>query len=179
MSINPQAEKAAPKVKYEWDMFRWVNDQIQAKYPVGRGERAGGDKLFLTSQGTLPGEGSSQHNMLPYLQDDERRMRYLLLEDFLLHARVLCDFLFTKPISDDVSAKDFFDNPNEWEKKEADLCPYFAKNRKRVNKKLAHLTYSRLTEANEWDITSIYSELAKAWQQFLSALPADTQAWFR
>ena len=104
----------------------------------------------------------------------------LLLEGFLLHARVLRDFLRPDPPrDDDVLARHFFNNPAEWEQKESDLCPYLHDDKARINKKLAHLTYSRLTAAEGWDDATIHREINDAWDQFWSLLPRHKRKWFQ
>ena len=143
MLIHPQAEIIAPKVKYEWDMFRWMASRIQNEY-----------------------QSSPQEN------------RNLLMEDFLLHARVLRDFFVATPKQDDVSATHFFDDPSLWQQTAKELCSYLRANRVRLNKKLAHLTYSRLTEDEKWDFEAIRKEIFVAWESFLSNLPESAKSWF-
>ena len=102
----------------------------------------------------------------------------MLLEVFLLHARVLRDFFVKSPSDDDVSTQHFFDAPSVWVSKANTLCQTLEKERVRLNKKLAHLTYSRLTEEEEWDFNGIHDELLKAKHEFLDALEPDQRKWF-
>lgn len=102
----------------------------------------------------------------------------LLMEGFLLHARVLRDFFGTPRRQDDVSACNFFEDDSGWQTRSKQLCPYLEKNRKRLNKKLAHLTHSRLTEDENWDFPAIRDEISEAWQAFLSALSESQRQWF-
>jgi hypothetical protein len=106
-------------------------------------------------------------------------LRNLLLEDFLLHARVLRDFFVSSPRQDDVSSTHFFNDSTPWSALSASFCPYLKQHKTRLDKYLAHLTYSRLNEDKNWDLNAIYSEIANAWQQFYSLLPPERQAWFR
>ena len=113
-----------------------------------------------------------------YLAAD-KRTKNLLLEGFLLHARILYDFLVKSPCrEDDVSATHFFDDASEWCTVRSDFCPYLRENKTRLNKKLAHLTYSRLTEEEEWEDGTIFDEIFRAWHTFLEKLPEDRREWF-
>ncbi len=105
-------------------------------------------------------------------------MKNLLLEGFLLHARILRDFFIADPKQDDVSARHFFDDPSQWRARSSSLCPYLKANTERLNKKLAHLTYSRLTEEEQWDFRAIQAEIALAREAFRSALTESTRQWF-
>ncbi len=102
----------------------------------------------------------------------------LTLEGFLLHARVLRDFFVGPPKKDDdVLAEHFLEEPVPvctWS------CPYLSehRNRKRLDKLLAHLTYTRLGHEKKWNVAKIHAEIERAWQEFLGALPVGTQQWF-
>ncbi len=100
------------------------------------------------------------------------------MEGFLLHARVLHDFLIRRPRQDDVSACHFFDDASHWRTVSSDMCPYMRENMGRLNKKLAHLTYSRQTEDEQWDFYVIRDEVSHAWRTFLDALQYDRRKWF-
>jgi hypothetical protein len=112
-------------------------------------------------------------------QTSDQMQRNLLLEGFLLHARVLRDFFVADPRQDDVSAKHFFDDTSIWENAAANLCPYLRQNQIRLNKLLAHLTYSRLNESKNWDPYVITNELNQACRQFYSLLSNQRQEWFQ
>ena len=106
----------------------------------------------------------------------------MVLEDMLLHARVLRDF-FTMPKpqgekEDDITAEHFVEDPDSWRKQAPSLCPYLEQNRKRLNKKLTHLTTARLTLDERWKPQVISRELKVAWEKFLSSVPETSQAWF-
>jgi len=105
-------------------------------------------------------------------------MKNLFVEGFLLHARILRDFFIADPKQDDVSARHFFEDPSQWRAPSSSLCPYLKANKVRIDKKLAHLTYSRLTEEEQWDFKAIQSEIALAREAFRSALPESTRQWF-
>ncbi len=101
----------------------------------------------------------------------------LLTEDFLLHARVLCDFFVRNPKNDDVSARHFFNHESTWTSESNSLCAYLQQNRIRLNKKLAHLTYSRLKLDEQWDFSTIRNEISDAWSKFCSMLTDPARQW--
>jgi hypothetical protein len=92
--------------------------------------------------------------------------RNVYLESFLLHFRNILDFL-EPPDSlrkDDVKATDF-------------LTTYVAPNaptqyRKDINKRLSHMSYSRLLvepENRSWPITEMLSEIEDTWKSFVGS----------
>lgn len=88
----------------------------------------------------------------------ERNMR---LESFLLHYRVLLDFFARghERKDDDVLAADF------GYRSEGVAMP--AKERSRLNKDLAHLTYSRLNRKNkEWDLDKLMGAMLPRCAEF-------------
>jgi len=143
MSIHPQAERIAPKIKYEWNMLQYCHSRISDEWT-----------------------------------NADLSKRNLLLEDFLLHARVLRDFFVGRPRQDDASAAHFFENAAVWESIAVNFCAYLRQHKQRLDKYLAHLTYSRLNEDKNWDVNIIYNELVQARQQFYSLLPQVRQEWF-
>ncbi|MFH1444630.1 MAG: hypothetical protein ABIG34_04580 [Candidatus Peregrinibacteria bacterium] len=107
--------------------------------------------------------------------------RNAMLESFLIHARVLKGFFFDAPsYPDDVSAKHFFDNDQDWPLTCEGECPYLYANMSRISKAVAHLSYERIgyEEDKNWDIRSILHELMTVWERFLSSLPHDRRRWF-
>ena len=148
MPLHKSAKEIAPKVKYEWDMFICVANHITVEC-----------EQRIADQFT----------------------KNILLEVFLLHARVLHDFLVKSPRKcDDVHAFHFFDKASDWEHVllSSNFCPYLQKNRERLNKKLTHLTYRRLTENERWDTCTVRDEVSYAWHTFLKTLPEDRREWF-
>ena len=148
MPLHKSAKEIAPKVKYEWDMFICVANRITVEC-----EQRTADQFT----------------------------KNILLEVFLLHARVLHDFLVKPPSEcDDVLAFHFFDDASTWNTvlSSYNFCPYLSKSRKRLNKKLAHLTFSRLTEDKCWKINAIRDEVSYAWHTFSKTLPEDRRVWF-
>ena len=108
----------------------------------------------------------------------------MALESFLVHVRNLREFLYGEgENSDDVVAGDFFPGPGQWEDK--NIRPPIPKviedNLKRLNKALAHVSYSRLKykgPAKKWPSQQIASELIAVVRVFLRKLPQNRSAWF-
>jgi hypothetical protein len=84
------------------------------------------------------------------------------------------------PLQDDVSVNHFFDDPSPWPVISTAFCPYLTHHKVRLDKYLAHLTYSRIINNDKnWDYNAIYNELNSSWQQFFALLPAERQGWFQ
>ena len=86
------------------------------------------------------------------------------IETTLLHARNLLDFFSLGGFKDDVKARDFMSPQPRI------ALSYLRRNRKRVNKKLAHPSYSRSRMNSSWDRRQIESELDGAMRAFLERL---------
>jgi hypothetical protein len=84
-----------------------------------------------------------------------------LLESFIIHVRVVIDFLYAiKQRPDDVIAEDFFDAPEQWTDMRPTLSELLSQTKSRADKKLAHLSYERLNatpENNNWQVVQIAS----------------------
>jgi hypothetical protein len=71
-------------------------------------------------------------------------------------------------------------------KSEKSFCPYLRednlKNYKRLNKMIAHISYSRLKyeEQNEkeWPVEKLYEEIIHAWEAFRTHLAPEQCQWF-
>ena len=109
--------------------------------------------------------------------DDNQR-----LENVLLHARVIYDFLFVAPRNKhpDVSALHFFDNTGQWSGNPNTLCPYLTQRRERLNRSVPHLSYDRIAfESNKaWDLHTVATEIKNAWEFFLKQLAPARRQWF-
>lgn len=97
------------------------------------------------------------------------------LEIYLLHARVLYDFLRSKPIKDDVVASHF---APEWNGSEDEDVGWLGKELPDVDKRLVHLTLSRLTAPTLGYRQELPKRLSDAWKRFIERLPAERRAWF-
>lgn len=113
-----------------------------------------------------------------------------MLEAFVLHLRVVIDFLYTRGRhvkDDDVLASDFFDSAVQWCKirdggirKESRKV--FEDARDRADKEMVHLTYSRLKvtpDKKEWAYIKIGNEAWKAIKVFIDNVPNEKRgsAW--
>jgi hypothetical protein len=108
----------------------------------------------------------------------------ILIEVFLLHARILYDFLIFDPKRvGDMSAIHFLDCPESWKQARGQLCQYISDNYTRLNQMVAHLTYERIKYEVEdmkgWVVHEIYQEIMGAWQQFLDCLSPEQHVWFK
>lgn len=118
----------------------------------------------------------------PALRRNQRFQHNLLLESILLHARVIYEFLFSKPkYADDVRSKDFFVSPNQWKPDKSKLrllCN--PKTLERIHRSLPHLSYDRLNYDKNpgWSIGSVAKDIQEAWDYFLRELPDERRQWF-
>jgi len=102
--------------------------------------------------------------ILPYL--DECFITSALIESFGIHLRNLTDFLYGDGRDDDVTARQFLDDPKAWTPKMSDAL---AKARKRVNKELSHLTEGRKSgnpPEKAWDTTTLLKEIEATAKDF-------------
>ena len=135
---------------------RWSDDQL----------REVSDHLFYELWML---EGAVQVLRLPLL--GRGVLANAVVESFAVHARALHDFFYrdrTKP--DDVIASDYFDSPSDWVALRGEPADELAKAVARVNKEVAHLTFSRLSvlpEEKGWsvaEIASCLSSVAGSWR---------------
>jgi hypothetical protein len=118
------------------------------------------------------------------LAAQDRTTQVAMLENLLLHARILYDF-FTRRRRDlkgraksDVVAEDFLDEPTGWV---IPSMPFLKEHKDRIHRSLAHLTYHRVEyESNKkiWNLGKIVREVEAAWSSLLQQLPAERREWF-
>lgn len=89
------------------------------------------------------------------------------IEVTLIHARKLLDFFTIGGRSNDIKMRDFLTFPPRI------ALPYLRKNRKRINRKLAHTSYSNSRMSSSWDFREIETEINSAMQSFLDRLKRD------
>lgn len=98
--------------------------------------------------------------------------RKAMLESFLVHSRNLIAFFDGKNAhANDVLAEDFFASRAEWEKIR-DSIPPALEVRNRISKRLAHITYDRISEGDQdqyWDCKEISGALSDLWDRFTAA----------
>jgi hypothetical protein len=93
------------------------------------------------------------------------------VESFLLHARVLDDFLgCAEPRKGDVVARHYVDT---WQP----VHPLTPELRRSIDKRLAQLTEERV-DKESIQILSILAAVAAGFRRFLGTLPAEQQPWF-
>jgi|SRR3989344_2280877 len=109
-------------------------------------------------------------DMLNKSYNDILREFPLMLEVFLIHARLLNNFFYhkTSKYNDEVLAKDFIE---KWNRKE----PYKIKKiNERINKYLAHLSIERVTRKyKDWskEVIYLHKNLNKTHSNFLKKVP--------
>jgi len=97
-----------------------------------------------------------------------------LLESFTIHVRALIGFFFSEnPRNDDIVAEDFFLDPNDWINKRSLKTDLLEKAKKRADKEVAHLTYTRLEitpEQKQWEFLKIFNDLQVLIEIFLDTV---------
>lgn len=88
------------------------------------------------------------------------------LESFLIHARNISDFFQVGGREDDVLARDFLGLTPRVK------LPYIRKHKKRLNRRLAHLSYSRPRLKREWPTGLMLREIDRAMNLFQDRLKA-------
>jgi hypothetical protein len=106
----------------------------------------------------------------------------MALESFLLHFRNLRAFLCPRlqpVVLDDVCASDFLDEPEERNLGEAEKLSV---DQARINKMLAHLSYSRdkYIAAGDygWKVASMLIVVLEEMQNFFAAIDEERRSWF-
>ena len=115
-----------------------------------------------------------------YPKIPEEKGKRLILEALLLHFRNMLDFLFGEAKQpDDVHASDFFTDASKWKPSRPDWLDEY---RRRCNKLLAHLTYSRLNYSRRgemvWKLEDKLQRIHEVWEEFLAKLPPERRRWF-
>lgn len=106
-----------------------------------------------------------------------------MLESFLLHSRCLYDFLYPSlPFrSDDVLAKDFFEDPTLLSKVLPPALPIAEYLKSRTGKEIAHITYGRLKVSQiqkVWNVGEVHDQIGGALVCFFEALTEERRGWF-
>ncbi len=195
---DDELKELASCIVYEWWMLNWACDMTmhewetfdmspEQTYEVRCEDY---DEWEEQEDGTVIRPGSTMSNGM--------QQANAYLECFLLHARVLKDFLICEDGNnknwhrDDVVALHYVEcRPKweacirEWRQRNADLEQGVLGKKpqiKRLNKSLAHLSVTRLKyrdeEDREWNVTQIKTEIKELWNMFLQALPPERRAWF-
>ena len=97
-----------------------------------------------------------------------------LLESFLIHARILIEFLYkNKPYKDTVRASQYFTSDSPWKSIRPQKTELLEKTEKDAHKHLAHLTYTRLQGKRGWPYIKIANDIKAVLQVFYENLPDD------
>jgi hypothetical protein len=93
----------------------------------------------------------------------------LALECFLLHARVIRDFFRTHGSADDVLARDFLNRPPRFRLSLLRSSTI----RRRLNRGVAHLSYSRSRLGRNWQVRTLLNEINQAMDAFVVRLTTE------
>jgi hypothetical protein len=90
-----------------------------------------------------------------------------LLESFLIHARILIEFLYREePYKNTVIASQYFTPKDHWKS----ICPkkteLLKNTRQDAHEQLAHLTYTRLKKKTRWHYMKIVEDIEAAMNIF-------------
>lgn len=100
-----------------------------------------------------------------------------LLESFAIHVRALIGFFYSEnPRGDDIIAEDFFPNPEDWISQRPLKAELLDRAKKRADKEVAHLTYTRLDvtpEQKPWEFLKVFNDLQVLIQTFLDNVSMD------
>lgn len=106
----------------------------------------------------------------------------IAIEAFLVHFRNLRDFFYpplgawTDPKgADDVVA---FDYCESWDKTAKDWQEVVPSEKDRINKQLAHISYTRPTLDPKWPISQMCTAIRTSLSEFVDTLSVERQKWF-
>lgn len=94
----------------------------------------------------------------------------VMLECALLHARNLLEFFTGKSNKDNIIASHFVNEPPQ--------LPYLKSLWNDINKRLSHLTYTRVKAEKKyrWNLSKISDEIEAAYSEFLDFLPEEDRS---
>lgn len=106
-----------------------------------------------------------------------------LLESFLIHYRNLRDFFYPELCLGDrrdaASARDFVTNLARWRRRKGDWQDATGDERQRLNRQIAHLSWSRLKYSpRTWPTIRMTRRMAHLIRMFLEELPSTREPWF-
>jgi hypothetical protein len=113
--------------------------------------------------------------------EGDRVVRNAMLESFVIHTRVLIEFLYSDTAWHDTAvAADFFAEPADWLAVRPTMSETLEDARRRVGKDAVHLTYTRLAQTpvtKRWPVAEIADEIGRAMTAFRHNVPAGTLSW--
>jgi hypothetical protein len=112
----------------------------------------------------------------PKYKDGVVVMRNCAIESFLLHYRALREFFSNVPKtkSDTLKASDYV---GMWQT--SSLWVAGQQKIDRIHKRLAHLSTSRTSLDNNWDLAHMESNVLRTFEEFVSKLTPVRQTWFQ
>jgi len=97
-----------------------------------------------------------------------------LVESFLIHARILIEFLYkNKPYKDTVRASQYFTSDSPWKSIRPQKTDLLKETEEDAHKYLAHLTYTRLQRKRKWPCIKIANDIQAVLKVFRENLPDD------
>jgi len=97
-----------------------------------------------------------------------------LVESFLIHARILIEFLYkNQPYKDTVRASQYFTSDSPWKSIRPQKTDLLKETEEDAHKYLAHLTYTRLQRKRKWPCIKIANDIQAVLQVFRENLPDD------
>ncbi len=106
--------------------------------------------------------------------------RNAMIDSLLIHSRALVDFFYRDSVkvhTDDVLAIQYLDDGRKWHEKHNGDPDWFKDLRKRINRQVAHVTYTRVVGQREpWTIGAIFDleqGIDEVLVEFLGLVPED------
>ena len=122
---------------------------------------------------------------------DENLICCAILESFLIHVRIIYQFMKDKKDKGCLIASEFVDNKKSWDNKKKDIFANCGKNQKingrkykegyycLIHQHLAHLTETRIDFWPKWPVTDLYNECKEALEGFMECLGDDKKKYLR
>ncbi len=97
-----------------------------------------------------------------------------LVESFLIHARILIEFLYkNQPYKDTVRASQYFTSDSPWKSIRPQKTQLLKTTEQDAHKYLAHLTYTRLQGKKRWPFIKIATDIETVLKVFHENLSGD------
>lgn len=93
-----------------------------------------------------------------------QKLENTAVESFLIHARAIGEFFGKKGRPNDVLARDYLGHSPRVR------LPYTRKNKKRIDRRIAHLSYSRPRMSPDWPLDLMIEEIDRAMRLFVGRL---------
>ena len=102
---------------------------------------------------------------------DKKVIFNALVESYLIHTRLLIDFLYNDKsfYDDDIFAIHFYSTPTEWKEGIGNKSEYLNNLKKQIDKRVAHLTNIRNVN-KKWDYKRIRDEIIPVFDKFIKSI---------